>query len=91
MRVEVVTDTEVDKKTAKEYFPATIQKYTVSILRLSVWMEENRLKRDSQKNVSGGCLPERSFLLRLYSALLMEISMEWQIGKHYYAARRSEN
>ncbi|MGV8025292.1 MAG: IS256 family transposase [Anaerolineaceae bacterium] len=38
-----------------------------------------------------GVFPNEASCLRLVSALLMEISEEWQIGKHYCAARVSEN
>ncbi len=38
-----------------------------------------------------GVFPNEASCLRLVSALLMEISEEWQIGKHYCAARVNEN
>jgi len=38
-----------------------------------------------------GVFPNEASCLRLVSALLMEISEEWQIGKHYCAARVTEN
>ena len=38
-----------------------------------------------------GVFPNEASCLRLVSALLMEISEEWQIGKHYCAVRVSEN
>jgi transposase-like protein len=38
-----------------------------------------------------GVFPNEASCLRFVSALLMESSEEWQIGKHYCAARVSEN
>jgi putative transposase len=37
-----------------------------------------------------GVFPNEISCLRLVSALLMEISEEWQIGKHYYAGKSFE-
>lgn len=37
-----------------------------------------------------GVFPNEASCLRLVSALLMEISEEWQIGKHYCAGKSSE-
>lgn len=36
---------------------------------------------------SSGMFPNEASCLRLISALLMEISEEWQIGKHYCAGK----
>ena len=38
-----------------------------------------------------GVFPNEASCLRLISALLMEISEEWQIGKHYCTTNESEN
>ncbi len=114
MRMEVAADIRSmfnapDRKTAEEFLQAAIQKYAVSALRLSAWMEENlaegftvfdfplehrrsirttnsleRINKEIRRRTRVvGIFPNQASCLRLVSALLMETSEEWQIGKHY--------
>ena len=47
-----------------------------------------RVNKDIRKRTRGvGVFPNEASCLRLISALLMEISEEWQIGKHYCAGK----
>jgi putative transposase len=114
MRMEVAADSRSmfnapDRKIAEEFLYAAIQKYAVSVPKLSAWLEDNlaegftvfdfplehrciarttnSLERINQEirrctRVVGG-FPNVAFYLRLVSAILIEISEECQIGKHY--------
>jgi len=118
MRLEVAADIRSifnapDRKTAEELLQATIQKYAVSVPRLSAWLEDNlaegfsvfdfplehrrtirttnsleRINKEIRRRTRVvGVFPNEASCLRLISALLMEISEEWQIGKHYCAGK----
>ena len=95
---------------------ATVQKYAVSALRLSAWLEETlaegfavfdyppdhrrsicttnsleRINKEIRRRTRVvGVFPNEASCLRLISALLMEISEEWQNGKHYCAGKSSD-
>lgn len=114
MRVEVAADIRSifnapDRKAAEQFLQAAIQKYAISVPKLSAWMEENlaegftvfdfpvehrryirttnsleRINKEIRRRTRVvGVFPNEASCLRLISALLMEISEEWQIGKRY--------
>jgi len=53
-------------------------------------MGEMPVKKDKRTRVIG-VFPNPASLLRLVSALLMEISKDWQIGKHFCPSKSSDS
>ena len=118
MRMEVAADIRsmfnaTDRKTAERLLQEAIQKYAISVPKLSAWLEENlaegftvfdfplehrriirttnsleRINKEIRRRTRVvGVFPNEASCLRLISALLMEISEEWQIGKHYCSGK----
>ena len=75
---------------ARRLLSLAVKKYQKTASRLAVWMEDNIpdgfacfLLPEKQRTRVATLFPNEAALLRLVSAILMEISEEWECGRKY--------